>query len=178
MLEMLNDDPEVAFIVADGVGRWKAVETISALSGERHAFWHVASGPLPLLAAAHDSPDSEVEDPWQGWAERRAGADPNTPYFGAGHPGIFWLNLKNRSHANEQTIGLSSFEWIGHRYAKLGKVVEPSTDKWWKRLGATIRRSSSKVPRGGPKGSFKPEIYALPGAACAFAEGKGADDNP
>lgn len=178
LLAMLNDDPEVAFIVADGVGRWKAVDTLPVLAETRHAIWHVASGPLPLLAAINGGPDSEVADPWRGWTERRAGADPTTPYFGAGHPGIFWLNLKNHAQAAERTIGLSSFEWIGHRYAKIGKGVEPSTDKWWKRLAATIRRSSAKVPRGGPKGTFNPEIYALPGAVRAFAEGKDADDNP
>lgn len=178
LLTLLNNDPEAAFIVSDGIGRWKAVETQPALCGKRHAIWHVPSGPLPLLAAIHSDPDGEISDPWQGWTEKRAGADPSTPYFGAGHPGIFWLNLKNQSQANEQTIGLSSFEWIGHRYAKIGQVIEPSTDKWWKRLTATVKRSGRKVPRGGPDGSYAPEIYAMPGAVRAFAEGKKADDNP
>lgn len=175
---MLSNDPEAAFIVAGGDGRWKAVEALDALDGRRHAIWHVPSGPLPLLPTIHGEPDGQIMDPWQGWTERRAGADPTTPYFGAGHPGIFWLNLKNHHRANERTIGLSSFEWIGHRYAKIGTAVEPATDKWWKRLTATIRRTSLKMPRGGPQGTFKPEIYALPGAVRAFAEGKVADDNP
>jgi hypothetical protein len=178
LLAMLNDDPEAAFIVSGGIGRWKAVETLPTLAGKRHAIWHVPSGPLPLLAAVHGDPDSEITDPWRGWTERRASADPTTPYFGAGHPGIFWLNLKNQSQSNERTIGLSSFEWIGHRYAMLGQVVQPSTDKWWKKLSRSVRRSASKLPRGGPNGAFKPEIYALPGAVRAFAEGKEADDNP
>lgn len=178
LLAMLNDDVEAAFIVSDGNHRWKAVETLTTLAEERYAIWHVPSGPLPLLDAVHENPDGEITDPWKGWTEKRTGADPTTPYFGAGHPGIFWLNLKNRSQANERTIGLSSFEWIGHRYAKIGQGVEPATDKWWRQLNASVRRLSSKVPRGGPKGTFKPEIYALPGAVRAFAEGKEADDNP
>lgn len=179
ILAMLNDDPEAAFIVSDGIGRWKAVATLPDLeSPKRHAIWHVPSGPLPLLAAVHGNPDAEVTDPWQGWTERRAGADASTPYFGAGHPGIFWLNLRNELRGSTRKIGLSSFEWIGHRYAKIGKVVEPSTDKWWKRLTRTIRRSGSKVPRGGPNGPYAPEIYAMPAAVRAFAEGKEADGNP
>lgn len=175
---ILNDDPEAAFIVADGDGHWKAVEALDALVGKRHAIWHVPSGPLPLLPSIHGEPIGQIMNPWQGWTERRQGADPTTPYFGVGHPGIFWLNLKNHYRANEPTIGLSSFEWIGHRYAKIGHAVEPATDKWWKRLTATIKRASSKMPRGGPLGALKPEIYALPGAVRAFAEGKDADDNP
>lgn len=178
LLAMLNDDPEAAFIVPDGIGKWKAVETLPVFTERRHTIWHVPSGPLPLTAAVFGDPDGLITDPWQGWTEKRAGADPTTPYFGAGHPGIFWLNLKNHTHANERTIGLSSFEWIGHRYAKIGRLVEPATDKWWKRLNAAVRRASTKVARGGPHAPFKPEIYALPGAARAFAQGKEADDNP
>ncbi len=176
--KMLNDDPEAAFIVADGIGQWKAVEALDVLDGKRHAIWHVPSGPLPLLSSLQGEPDDQIVDPWLGWTERRKGADPMTPYFGAGHPGIFWLNLKNHHWANESTIGLSSFEWIGHRYAKIGNTVAPATDKWWKRLTTKIKRASSKMPRGGPRGTFKPEIYALPGAVRAFGEGKNADDNP
>jgi hypothetical protein len=175
---MLNDDPEVAFIVADDAGRWKAVQSVPVLEKGRHAIWHVPSGPLPLLAAAHGDPDGDIVDPWRGWAERRAGADPSAPYFGPGHPGIFWLNLRIGLKANEDFVGLSSFEWIGHRYEALGRAIEESTDRWWKRLGATIRRLSKKVPRGGPTGPFKPEIYALPGAIRAFEDGTQAADNP
>lgn len=178
LLAILNDDPETAFIVSDGIGRWKAARRLSSLTEGRHTIWHTASGQLPLLAAVHGNPDGEIADPWQGWTEMRAGTDPTTPYFGSGHPGIFWLNLRNRSQASERTVGLSSFEWIGHRYAKIGQAVDPATDRWWKRLNATVRRLSFKVPRGGQKGTFKPEIYAFPGAVRAFAEGKKADDNP
>jgi hypothetical protein len=175
---MLNDDPEVAFIVADGVGRWRAVQSLSVLDKGRHALWHVPSGSLPLLGTVQDDPDGEIVDPWRGWKERRTGADASTPYFGPGHPGIYWLNLQNGRNANEPLVGLSSFEWIGHRYAAFGRAVAPSTDRWWKRLGATIRRLSKKVPRGGPSGTFKPEIYAFPVAIRALDEGRPAAKNP
>jgi hypothetical protein len=178
LLSLLNDDPAVAFIVSDGVGRWKAIETLNAFVGRRHAIWHIPSGPLPLLAAVSSDADGEVDDPWHGWTERRADADPTAPYFGPGHPGIFWFNLKNHPQRYEPTIGISSFEWIGHRYSKIGKVVEPATDKWWKRFNATIRKLSTKVPRGGPIGAFKPEIYAMPKAIQAFSDGRKADENP
>lgn len=175
---MLNADPEAAFIVSDGINRWKAVKALDALAEKCHAIWHVPSGPLPLLPALSSEPIGQIVDPWQGWTERRKGADPTVPYFGAGHPGVIWLNLRNRNDANERTIGLSSIEWIGHRYAEIGHAVEPATDKWWKRLNTSIKRRSSKMPRGGPHGALKPEIYALPDAVRAFAEGKEADYNP
>ena len=94
LLTILNDDPEVAFIISTGIGQWKAAQTLPDLTGRRYAIWHVPSGALPLLPAINGDPDDKILDPWQGWTERRAGADPTTPYFGPGHPGIFWLNLK------------------------------------------------------------------------------------
>jgi hypothetical protein len=178
LLALLNEDPEIAFVISDGVGRWKAIATLDAFNDKRLAIWHVPSGPLPLLAAVTGDPHDEINDPWGGWTERRASVEASTPYFGPGHPGIFWLNLKNYQQGNEDAIGISSFEWIGHRYSIIGNVPAPDTDKWWKRFASKIRRLSIKMPRGGPNGPFKPEIYALPSAARAIANGKEAANNP
>lgn len=178
LLSLLNDDPEAAFIIADGPGKWKAVETIDAFRDRRCLIWHVPSGPLPLLAAVFGDRDSEVADPWAGWTERRAGAIPSIPYFGPDHTGHVRLTIKNFAGGNESRIGLSSIEWIGNHYARIGSPADPSTERWWKRLRAALGRISKKVPRGGSFGDSKPEIYALPDAFRAFAKGMEADINP
>jgi hypothetical protein len=177
VLEMLNDDPDVMYIVSDGPSRWKAIAALTSVPAGRYGLWHVPSGPLPLLGLSRER-EGWIADPSSGWEELKPGFDPSTPYFGAGHPGIFWLNLKNELPGSENYIGLSSFEWIGHRYDALGVKASADTDKWWKRLGSGIRRVATKVPRGGPGEPTKPEIYALPNALAAFQRGLPAARNP
>ena len=84
-------------LVEDGFRqRWKAVRTVERLKDGNHKLWHIPAGPLPLLA--EDGPDRDIHDPWEGWTERRSGADPTTPYFGAGHPAEIRLELWTRDH--------------------------------------------------------------------------------
>jgi len=47
--ERLNADPEIAFILPDGPGRWRAVWQVDDAQGQT-MLWHVPAGPLPLLA--------------------------------------------------------------------------------------------------------------------------------
>ncbi len=178
LLSLLNGDPEAAFIIADGPGKWRAVKTIEAFRDSRCTIWHVPSGPLPLLAAVHGDRHGKVADPWAGWTEQRAGAVPTMPYFGPDHTGNVRLTIKNFAGGTEPRIGLSGIEWTGNHYARIGSSADPATEQWWKRLRAAISRISRKVPRGGPLGQTKPEIYALPDACRAFANGIGADINP
>jgi hypothetical protein len=95
LLTYLNQSDEVAFILANGVGRWIAVSSIATLTPSRYCLWHVPSGPLPLFRGADKTPD-EIVTPSQGWLEVKAGADSSSPYFGAGHPGIIRLNVRGR----------------------------------------------------------------------------------
>lgn len=162
----LNQESDVAFVVSDGPGRWRAIPTASVRAPGRYCLWHEPSGPLPLLRTGQAQPGL-ISDPRSGWREERAGADPLQPYFGAGHPGILWLNVRPDEfgrHTGVRSIGLSSFEWIGRRYQSLGAIPSPSTAQWWRRLGAWVRRHSTKVPRGGLTQSSPPEIWALPQA--------------
>jgi hypothetical protein len=83
LLEWLNADPEIAFIVSDsqpgseidrprrGPGffiedgelkgeverprRWKAVRTVDALADGLQSLWHVPAGPLPLIEVKKDA---------------------------------------------------------------------------------------------------------------------------
>jgi hypothetical protein len=167
LLGLLNADSEIAFVSSDGAGRWRAINTIARLSVGRYCLWHVPSGPLPLLRPG-GQPSGLVEDPFAGWREERQGADKEQPYFGPGHPGVFWLNVRPDTfgkYSGVRTIGLSSFEWIGNWYRSLGSSPELSTERWWRRLGAWARRHATKVPRGGLSQHDPPEIWALP---CAY----------
>jgi hypothetical protein len=173
----LNKEPDIAFLVEDGPKRWKAVSAISSLWQPRVCLWHEPSGPLPLLGPGLDDSVSAVADPWAGWTERRAGADPTIPYFGAGHPGVIWLNVRPTGRS-ASSIGLSSFEWIGNRYRVIGRPAPELTSRWWQRLQRWIKKSAVQIPRVGPLSGSDCEIWALPEAYHLFQAGTARDNNP
>jgi hypothetical protein len=172
----LNDDSEAAFLVTDGPKRWKAVPSLPKLLDATYCIWHVPSGPLPLLDKGTVALE-QVLDPWHGWAEKRTGADPTQPYFGAGHPGIIWLDVQTNGRTRPGSIGLSSFGWIGNRYKMLGNGALPATEKWWKRLQRSVKKVATRVPREGPCDGPHPEIWAFPSAHKAFLAGVPRDAN-
>ena len=196
----LNSQEEIAFIVSDGDKRWKAVKTISELRGPRHCLWHIPSGPLPLPSAppsyftdqsnawhpfGYDEPDGVVEDPWAGWQELRTGADPTQPYFGTGHPGVYWLNVHPDSCEGHEGIGLSGFEWIGNYYRCIGRPAPECAEKWWNTLKRWIRKQATKVPRGGPgreeeymQHTANKQVWAFPSALDRIRRGCPHDVNP
>jgi hypothetical protein len=173
----LNDDEEVAFLVKDGPEKWIAKKNIDYVSDARYCIWHVPSGPLPLVRP-NGQEDGLIEDPWQGWNEERAGADPTEPYFGAGHPGVIWLNARASSNRKNNGIGLSSFEWIGNWYRVIGNAALETTEKFWKRLGRRVKKGASRIPREGPWDGEHPEIWALPAALTRIKCGTERDKNP
>ncbi|MCC7418729.1 MAG: hypothetical protein IT428_00470 [Planctomycetaceae bacterium] len=85
VLSWLNSDADIAFIVADGPQRWRAVARLEILTYGRYCLWHLPSGPLPLLGQGTIE-DSQVPDPWAGWQEVRTGAEPSDPYSGPDTP--------------------------------------------------------------------------------------------
>jgi hypothetical protein len=173
----LNDEEEVAFLVADGPGKWIAKKRGEYTGDIRYCIWHVPSGPLPLLRQ-NGQEQGLVNDPWQGWQEERTGADSTTPYFGAGHPGIIWLNARAGSKRKKNGIGLSSFEWIGNWYRVIGNAAPETTEKFWKRMGRQIKKGASRIPRAGAYDGPHPEIWALPDALTRIQDGAERDDNP
>lgn len=180
LLAYLNSSTEIAFIVSNGTGKWIAADSLASLPDGRHCLWHVPGGPLPLFRGANESP-GEIANPFLGWSEARSGADRSQPYFGAGHPGVFWLNVdlrENEAAAHEILVGLSSFEWIGNHYRMIGHPAKPETEKFWKALGRWVKRTAIKVPRGGPQYCTPPEIWAFPGAQAMFEAGAKGAPNP
>lgn len=178
ILDWLNATEELAFIVADGPHRWRAVHTIPSLESYRFCLWHVPSGPLPLLQAHPNRENGRVEDPWSGWQELRTGADASQPYFGAGHPGILWLNHRPVSLRFPRGIGLSGYEWIGNHYRAIGSPADASTEAFWRAMRRWTQKHARKIPRHGPLDGPRPEIYAFPSALAAIESGTDRDMNP
>lgn len=178
LLTWLSREAEVAFLMSDGVGRWVTRDRVDFLPRPRTGLWHVPSGPLPLFPADRADEAGEVEDPWSGWNELRTGVNPDVPYFGAGHPGVVWLNAKVVSQRDPAALGMSSFEWIGNHYRRIGRAADPQTEKWWRRLQREIKKRARRIPRSGPVDGPHPEVWALPGALAAIEAGAGRDGNP
>lgn len=173
VLSFLNQSDEIAFIVSAGYGKWIAIKNIETLKPGKNCLWHVPSGSLPLFRGARE-PSAIVENPFDGWTEVKAGADSSRPYFGPGHPGIIWLNVRGtelNALSGLTTIGLSSFEWIGNHYKSIGSEAKPETEKFWKSLGRWVKKNSVKVPRGGFQQNSPPEIWALNSAALQLKNG-------
>lgn len=175
IFDFLSAESDIAFLVADGAGRWRAIEAMGFGGDRRYCLWHVPSGALPLLRVGETGvaePDAaSVADPWAGWQEIRAGADRTNPYFGAGHPGIFWFNARSQSIDKKDAIGLSSYEWIGNHYRMIGNAAMPVTEKYWARLGRRMRKGAKRIPRSGPVNGSNPEIWAMEDAFSKIVDG-------
>jgi hypothetical protein len=172
----LDEDQEIAWLVGQGTSRWKAVSRIHELSDGDRLLWHVPSGPLPLLPASIGGETEPILDPWAGWTERRPGANRSTPYFGPGHPGVIKLNIQLHPRPNRVdppgAIGMSGFQWIANYYRSSGKPAAATTQKWWSRLRASVKRQARLIPRGGPIDGPHAEIWAFPSALAAIASGR------
>jgi hypothetical protein len=178
IIDWLNNNDQLAFLVSDGPRRWRAISDLDSLTSSRVCLWHVPSGLLPLL---HPNPRRDVSlitDPWSGWEELRTGADPSTPFFGAGHPGVVWFNHRPVSLRNGGGIGLSSYEWIGNHYRLTGNPATPATESFWKLLRKWTQKLSTRIPREGLLDGPRPEIYAFQSAHRAFKSGTQRDNNP
>jgi hypothetical protein len=177
VFRLLSDDEDAAFLVSNGPRKWIATSRCEYSGDAIYCIWHVPSGPLPLLRAQGIEAGC-VDNPWGGWTEQRTVADPTTPYFGAGHPGIIWLNARAKSKRTPDAIGMSSFEWIGNHYRCIGNAATPETERFWKRLGKAIKKGAKRLPRGAPWDGPHPEIWALPDALEDIRAGTPRDDNP
>jgi hypothetical protein len=176
---VLSKDKDIAVIIPDGEPyRWKAVKDFNPPYAERTALWHIPSGPIPLVSGEAGQPDLFVEDPWTGWTEREITHDPATPFFGAGRPGIFWLNVRPSSPNDNRALGLSTLEWIGRRYKGLGIEPTLASQRWWRSIYRRLLRIGKKVPRGTLNASLPPEVLAFPNAYRYLEAGCAGDSNP
>ncbi len=165
---LLGDD--IVGLYGDGPGRWRARTDRKPPVDRRTLLWHVTGGALPLYHP-RERPLPDIPDPFAGWAERQAGANPHQPYFGAGHPAIFALNLRTTQREPGSVCGLSSFGWIGNRYGRIGSPAPKATKNRWAKLQRDIRQVAVKVPRGEITSDEPPEIWAFPSAYAKLGKG-------
>ena len=166
LLDLLNSEKEIAFLVSTGHKKWKAVKTVTEFPNKNLCLWHTKSGPLPLVSKTKIK--EEIENPWDGWTEKRTGANPNKPYFGPGWPGVIQLKLRTDYDGE---IKMSYLEWIGNHYSNIGIKAKESTKKLWSRLKREIGKKYSKIPRI-DSDKTKVEVYAFPGALEEIQLGK------
>jgi hypothetical protein len=175
LLERLNEDPEIAFLLPEGPGRWRAVWRMEEPLGKT-MLWHVPGGSLPLLEPSGQ--DRVIEDPFAGWRELNPGRDHTVPYFGPGWPNTLLLELYPRGWRGllrTDVIPLSGLSWYGRTSLK---GPPPSTRQWWSRFRGWIRRQATLVTRSGPWDGPHPDIWAMPGALQAIQTGVERDDWP
>jgi hypothetical protein len=163
--ERLNADPEIAFIIPEGPGRWRAVWQIQDASGKT-ILWHVPAGPLPLLASGYE-PDTLIKDPFAGWQERRKGYYDYVPYFGPSEPRTLLLDLipPGWHGLPSDWMPVSGLSWYGRLSSQ---PPHPSTLKWWRRFRSWVRRHARLAAR---EGFGFADIWALPAAQRAIQAG-------
>jgi hypothetical protein len=176
LLDYLNTDPEIAFLVAAGSGRWRATSRLSQLPAAPQALWHTPSGPLPLLGRSPAEPDIPIPDPYAGWSERLPAATRDRPFFGS-HPGLIWLYI-SLPPAADAPVPMSALGWIGNRYRASGHGATAATTRYWRRLKTWIRDRTHLVPRGGLAAHHPVEIAAFPAALAVLKSGIPGELNP
>src|SRR5687767_12665083 len=125
LLEFLNSDTSIAFILRPKRGRLIAAPRVPSLPDGKYCLWHSDSGSLPWIRLKRGifgtrQVEESVPRPFDGWEETVLSAE-GDPWFGTGHACIFWLRVQTESLEQPGGIGLTSFEWIGSHYWSLGR---------------------------------------------------------
>lgn len=191
LLDWLNNDGEIAWIVPVGPKQWKTVSQLSSLKVGQNFMWHVPSGPLPLVYVDGKVPfpgrpdwmvpnlkSRPIEDPWTGWTEIESCADLSQPWFGGAYPGVVELLAKSAGRDKPGSIGFSCFGWLANMERCIGIVAHESTERWWRRLQRRISKISIKIPREGLLDGPDKEIWAMPSAHERIQNGAPRDLNP
>jgi hypothetical protein len=171
VLDHLNADSSIAFIVADGARRWRGVERRDTIPAGHHLLWHRPGGPPPLVGPGKDG---VIADPMAGWTERAASAIPGVPFFGSVPMIIAWDVARERSGA----VPMSAFGWIGDRYRAIGLGASKDTTRWWKALQKWVSQQTREFPRGGSACGEGGLVAAFPGAAARLKTGTRGELNP
>lgn len=177
IIDRLNADAELAIILPAGRGRWIARARVAELPDGKYILWHIPGGSLPLLSNKSAEDDAMIPDPFVGWTEQRRGLDASAPYFG-NVPNVFDLHKATRGVEFANSIGLSSFGWIGNRYRSLGMQASSATERWWRRTQRWLKQAAvQKIPRWDSPTPPEPEIWALPAASKRIQAGAPRDAN-
>ena len=166
VLAYLNDHPEVAFIVADGPGRWRAVQALEQLDIDRIALWHIPSGALPA--------DSGQIRPAGRTHPRPMARLGRTPYLattaivptsGLAIPESSGSSRVHRDPGPAHGVGISEFQWIGNHYSVIGLGAAPATERFWKNLRRWIVRQTTSRASTGDSRAFPSAMARIRAAA-------------
>ncbi len=177
IIDRLNSDPALAIILPAGRGRWISKSQVAELPDGKYILWHIPGGSLPLLSATSAEPDSMIADPFAGWTEKRTGLVTSVPYFG-NIPNVFELCKATRGAEFPNSIGLSSFGWLGNRFRSIGLGAASATGLWWRRTQRWVKQAAvAKMPRWDSAEPPEPEIWAFPAAFRRIQAGAPRDAN-
>jgi hypothetical protein len=174
IVDYLNEDPDIAYVISDGPRRWRTVDRMAKLIAGHHALWHRPGEALPLVGASDAEPDRPILNPDAGWEERLPSAVPGQPFFGS-HPSVVWLHI---STGQPGIVPMSAVGWIGNRYRAIGQGATPATNKWWQRLQRWIKSQTVTVPRGNLQTSALKDVAAFPAALEQLKNGVPGELNP
>jgi len=190
---MLDDDPDVALVRADGPGRWKAHRAVPKLPDGEHALWHIPSGPIELESNKLKDRPKVVKDAFKGWAARVPQFEHGSPWFGPGPLGIIRLTVRRKAGPASRTfspwdsswsapankvIGRSDFYWVGNYYGTLGRKAPKATELWWQSLRRRITKVAVQITSSGPPTRGRNGIWAFPAALEQIKMGALRADNP
>jgi hypothetical protein len=171
LLQRLNDDEEVAFILRKSTGEWHATRTARRIDDGDTWLWHTMAGPLHAFSRPRELGDvmrrgAEIAFPWEGWRARELPCEQG--------PETFQL-IVHRDAWPDDRIPLASLQWIGDRSALLGKRAAPETHRLWKRMHRWFATTGTGISRIGAHDSKPPRgllAYALPVAYGAIVQGR------
>ena len=180
--EWINAEDEIAWIVkAAQVGReyhWKAVHSLDRLEQGEYKLWHTSSGVLNIPSGSRNVPDAIIADPFAGWVQTLGSEARLVPWFGGNLPGPFTFYFSPSGRRGSDSIGRSGFNWLGNRYAAIGKPAPVASRKWWARLGRYVRSHATEVPWPYPAGIGRHKAYVFPDALIRVSNRVGLDANP
>lgn len=179
IIDYLNKDDDIAFIVGAGPTTWKAVSKVNYhYLHETTLLWHIPGGPLPLVKELQ--PNEIIKDPFAGWEDH----DPQdmefrkTPYFGSS-PVVIELYVNVEGKRNPEAIGISGFGWIGNRYSVIGSPAPAVTKAYWEKVRRWVSKNcTKKISRVGPLDSGTQEIFAFRSAYEKFLGGTEREEYP
>lgn len=157
VLDYLNDDPEVEFIVANGPKNWRTVERLPHVPASHQMIWHKPGGPLPP-------------------AQRSA--IPGRPFYGSVPMVVTW-DVAREGPNPHAPVPMSALGWIGDRYKATGQGAAEETTRWWRALQKWVADQTREFTRGGKTGDPRGgTIAAFPEAATRLDAGAAGEMNP
>jgi len=182
IVKWINNEEDVAWIIKDSqkgnLYRWKAVYEVDEFGEGEYCLWKIDSGPLRLPSGNHETDDTLVADPFEGWEQSLNTDKADIPWFGAGAPETFRFVFRENGRESEYSLARSGFDWIGNYFRIIGNGAPEESEKWWGRLRRFIKKSSTGIPWSKELGPGRTGAYAFPEAYEQLKAGRSKDINP